>query len=106
MINVDQFTRTVVALVDGFDLAQAESLFNSLFGGAQRVDIGEFMSRLNPDPDCAYPEVVDGLRTFVPRGYSKTEEGTLTKEEFVLLLKDMYAAGPEIYDSVIGTLFV
>lgn len=103
MINVDQFIRTVVAKVEGFNLAQAEQLYETYFYNARFIPIEDFYGRL--DSACPYAEVVDGLRTFVARGYCRTCEDELTKSEFISVLSEMYAASPEVYSSVVTKLW-
>jgi hypothetical protein len=103
MINVEQFVRTVVAKVEGFDVAEAEQFYETYFGSPRSITIAEFHDKLNQD--SPYAEVVDGLRTFTERGYSKTYEGELTKNEFLSLFSDMYAASPEVYSTVVSRLW-
>lgn len=113
LINVQQFIRTVVAIVDGFqDLnfkSQVENYFDTINQGAagrpgSSITLTDFFNQLSAD--SPYAEVVDGLRTFVAAGYCKNQENELTKQEFVQLFADMYAAAPEAFGDVLTSLWI
>ena len=98
MLNVDQFVRTCVAWIEGFDSNDASSLFDTLFDSASEVPVEQVLSRINAYGE--YPEIVEGFRIYLESGYARTKPGTLFKSEFITLHSDMYSAAPDVYDAV------
>jgi len=91
-VNVDQFTRLVVARTDGHDPSKINQLFVNLFGSKDaRVSLEDLCSRMSSE----HIEVVEGLREYLPTAY-EGPDGSYGTEEFALIHSDMYAcAGGE-----------
>ena len=100
-LNVDSFTRMIVARTDGHVGAAVQKLFVGLFGSTSaRLSFEDVSCRLADE----HIELAEGLREYLPAAY-EADDGTYGLAEFELMHSDLYACAGGAFDKLLPALW-
>ena len=105
ILNSEQFIRTVVARVDGFDKTIALDMYKAYCAdcGTSILSVSDVTGKIDRS---SHPEVAEGLCTYLPAYAYSSDGGYVSEESFVEMLNDIYCSQSSVFKTVISTLFL
>ena len=100
-MNAEQFVRTIIGRVDGFDSSEVKQLYAKLGGSNFPISFDVIENKLCHD---THPEVVEGIKNCL-KAYCRTISDYITEDDFVVLHSDIYSSSPVHYSAVLSTVW-